>query len=674
MNFFEHQDQARRNTTRLVVLFGVAIASMILAFYIVAVCIYFYSTPNALMEYGGDQTISAIALMWQPGLFMMVAAGTVGFVGLGSAYKVFQLRGGGRVVAQSMGAVLVNIQTDDEDLRRLLNIVEEMAIASGVPVPPVYVMDESGINAFAAGFTMNDAIICVTRGCLEDLTRDELQGVIAHEFSHILNGDMRLNLHIVGILHGILIIHLLGRSCLRGGRYIRRKGAAQTFLIGLALTTIGGVGFLCGRLIKSAVSRQREFLADASAVQFTRNPHGISNALRKIDTHDWGSRLKTAKAEEASHMFFGSIGRKSFSHPFATHPPLSERIRRLESLNKNPEWMSQLRQIDPRPRKPIGVAIAEGAAGFSAASRSSPPPGSAVNHAPSPSPSTSDEIQVNPEEVIPAIGTTAPEHLVYAKRLLDQLSLPIQQSIRYAQGAKALIYALLLDSEHADVRDRQLQHLKQTETIDTVNTIQQARADAALLDPRMRLPLVDLAIPALRDLPIQELSRFFKQIQALVRADGRLSLSEYTLQVVLQQRLQPYVNSSKVNQTTIKHTTVESAWNDCLTVLSGLAQVGHTTADEVNYAFRSGLYRLPNARQHGIPDTPLKPSLHEVGASLKQLAQASPCVKKAYVDACAHTVLVDKTVTLREAELLRAIVISLGCPIPPFLDTAHGVS
>lgn len=656
MNFFEHQDQARRNTTLLIGLFFVAIAAMILAFYCVALGFYYY----ALFDGGtiaSSDGYAAVLSPIRPGMFLLVAVGTLSLVSIGSLHKIIQLRGGGKVVALSMGAYQVDPQTDDEDLRRLLNVVEEMAIASGIPVPPVYMMyNEKGINAFAAGFTVNDAVVGVTWGCVQELSRDELQGVIAHEFSHILNGDMRLNLRIIGVLQGILIIFLIGRVMLRGGVHGGRGGGGFA-LLGLGIMAIGGIGFLCGRLIKGAVSRQREFLADASAVQFTRNPYGISGALRKIGGYSQGSQIKTPKAEEVSHMLFGTIGKSEFSNPFATHPPLKERIRRLESLSKNAAVMSGLGSSALEVSARNG-AIAEGAMGLAGGGSSTPMPPSAF---------ASTNIHINPDQVVTAIGTTDPAHLTYAQAFLRDLPSFLHPAIRNPQGAQAVIFGLLLDGDDPAVGDRQLHQLRQTETLDIVTIAQQTSATVASLDPRTRLPLVDLTIPALRTLTKEDISRFFKQIQMLVRADGRLSLSEYTLQIVLQRRLQPYFAPAS-QATAIKHTTMGSVWDDCLKILAGLAQVGHSTPDTIAYAFRSGVYCLPESGKHPIPDPPEAPGLYDIGTSLKRLAQGSPKVKQAFVDACAHTVLVDNTVTFKEAELLRAIVISLDCPIPPFLN------
>ncbi len=336
MNFFQHQEAARRKTGLLVVLFIVAVALIILAVY--AAALAFYLTQMRGLE-------GTARSWWVPGVFFPVAIATVILVSLGSLYKIATLRGGGAVVASQLGGSKISPSTQKLNERVLLNVVEEMAIASGVPVPEVYLLDkEKGINAFAAGFTPDDAVIGVTRGCLETLSRDELQGVIAHEFSHILHGDMRLNLRLIGILHGILLLALIGEMLLRSMRYSRdsKKGGAGIALAGLALFVIGYVGLFFGKLIKSAVSRQREYLADAAAVQFTRNPGGLGGALKRIGGLAHGSRITEANPETASHLFFGNALRASLLGLMSTHPPLDVRIKRIE-----PSFDGRFPQVTP---------------------------------------------------------------------------------------------------------------------------------------------------------------------------------------------------------------------------------------------------------------------------------------------------------------------------------------
>ena len=328
MDFFERQHQARKKTGRLIFLFFVAVLFIgLLNFFLIGISL----SLNSAYEGEGNYT-----RFQDPVLAGIVLLATFGIIALAGLFRQFQLREGGSSIAAMMDGRLVNMGTTDPDERKLLNVVEEMAIASGVPMPEVYVMDqENGINAFAAGFTVDDAVIGVTNGCMRMLSRDELQGVVAHEFSHILNQDMRLNLHLVAVIFGLVVLAELGRLLLymgssssRGRSRNSEGGGGGIALIGLILMATSGLGILMGKIIKSAVSRQREYLADSSAVQFTRNPAGLSGALKKIVVA--GAVLHSPKASEASHMFFGNALKKSWFSFISTHPPLLERIQLLE--------------------------------------------------------------------------------------------------------------------------------------------------------------------------------------------------------------------------------------------------------------------------------------------------------------------------------------------------------
>ena len=330
---FEHQEIARRSTRRLVVLFAIAVVVIVIAVNFAATGIYL----GFLMPAGTARTAAALPA----GFYFINTLVVLGLIGGGTLYKMSSLSAGGAAVANLVDAREVDMTTRDLLDRRLVNVVEEMAIASGVAVPRVYVMDnETAINAFAAGHSINDAVIAVTRGTLTRLSRDELQGVIAHEFSHVLNGDMRLNLRLIGVLHGLLIVAIAGRLLLelggrsRGGSSSSRGGNALAvlFFAGIALWILGYIGVFFGRLIKAAVSRQREFLADASAVQFTRNPDGIGGA-RKIgglsEATGLGTRIDHPQAETLSHLFLGAARPSFVRGLFATHPSLEERVQRI---------------------------------------------------------------------------------------------------------------------------------------------------------------------------------------------------------------------------------------------------------------------------------------------------------------------------------------------------------
>lgn len=341
MDFFAQQDRARTKTTALVVYFVLAIVFIVGSVYVASLMILHFTQVPA---YPGEPVaLPSLRTVepWDPQLLGWVVVCTMGVVVLGAAYKFWRLSRGGSEVAEELGGRLLADDPTDADERQLRNIVEEMALAANVPVPKVYVLDnDAGINAFAAGHSAKDAAIGITRGGMTLLTRDELQGVIGHEFSHLLNGDMRLNIRIMGVLFGIVCLTVIGRVLLysRGGG---NRGRAPMMLMGVALLVIGALGVLFGRLIQAALSRQREMLADASAVQFTRNPAGLAGALRKIGSV--GARIDSPHAGEASHMFFeNGLGKPVFGW-MATHPPLAERIRAID-----PSWDGRFEAVEPK--------------------------------------------------------------------------------------------------------------------------------------------------------------------------------------------------------------------------------------------------------------------------------------------------------------------------------------
>ncbi|MEA5626031.1 M48 family metallopeptidase [Nostoc sp. UHCC 0251] len=632
MNFFEHQDRARQNTQQLIGLFSLSITVMIMAIYI-ATLFLFGMAPR---------------VWWHPGIFLYVAGITIAAIAVGSLYKIACLRQGGSVIAQELGGRLLLPDTADEQGRQLLNIVEEMAIASGISVPKVYLLErETGINAFAAGFTPNDAVIGVTRGTLEHLSRDELQGVIGHEFSHILNGDMRLNLRLVGLLHGILFIYITGEFLWRIRDTFRSDKEGKGLPIwafGLALMAIGGIGLLCGRLIKAAVSRQREFLADASAVQFTRNPNGLTGVFQKLQQMD--SRLIAPGAEAASHMFFGNALNPSFwEDMFSTHPPLAERIRRVGGLNvSNLAAMPSRNQM----RSPSQESLTMGFAGGSSAT---------------------------PAKVVNQVGSVTPEHFAHAQALLSQLPESLRLGVREQESAMAIAFALALHTENAEIQERQIAWLREVQPAELVDKTLELSSEISQLDPSIRLPLVDLAVPILRQNSAKECQRLCKCVHGLAVATGSLSLWHFVLQLILWHRLQPSINPTSA--TTVEFTSIEQIWPDSLLVLSVIARVGNSQPDasteDIAYAFRSGVFRLPKAGEQEKPEIPLSCNFTELKKSIERLRLASPKLKQAIVDACAHTVLLDNKVTQPEADLLRAIAMTLDCPIPPFLNPQRGV-
>jgi Zn-dependent protease with chaperone function len=711
MNFFEHQDQARQQTKKLIALFAGSVLTLVIGVYLAAVISLNQMAPSLLgsrcvsmipnaevvdLVASNPATSAAIApnttdaappqllarrsrsrrsscgitSFWQPHILLGVGTVTTGIILLASLWKINELKSGGHVVAESLGGRLVESNTNDAQERMLLNVVEEMAIAAGTPIPGVYLLDqELGINAFAAGFTPNDAVIGVTRGSLDQFNRDELQGVIGHEFSHILNGDMRMNINLMGWLHGILCIYLIGRGALELGRGSDREGNAFA-LFGLALIGLGGSGLFFGRLMQSAISRQREFLADASAVQFTRNPQGIASALEKLA--GTGSQVNASYAQASSHMFFGNVLSRWWANDwFATHPPIGQRIIRVQGLK--PGDLAGFSGTSNAPSVTANVTNVAGVAGFANGTTANPAKPMAKPAAPSTNPAwTADSlpkavITTSPEQVISQIGTVEPSHYDYVKRLLAQIPPELRSALRDPQQAPRLIYALMLDQENPLIYQQQVAYLQQVEDPAGIAQVFQLETQIKPLNPRLYLPMLDLAIPALRQKPPQDCQRLLKAVHELAKLDGQWTIGEFVSYLVLQYRLQPHI-SGQPPQPSVAYKDIAPVWDDCLKMIAALAKTGSQDPKAIDFAFRSGLFHLPGTSQNPTPEALPSCNLLDLRQSLEKLRRVSPKLKQGIVDACAHTVMVDNRITLKEADLLRAIVILLDCPMPPFLD------
>jgi len=626
MDFFQHQDTARRRTAGLVLLFALAVAAIVLAVYAVVA---------ALMS-----------RLWDPVLFAAVSGPTAAVIAAGSLYRIAQLRAGGETVALELGGRELDPRTTDLAERRLLNVVEEMALASGTPVPPVYVLDqEPGINAFAAGHDPANAVIGVSRGALVYLTRDELQGVVAHEFSHILNGDMRLNLRLVGVLHGILLLAVIGYYLVRvAGRSVGRStkksgGAGAIVLLGLALLVIGYVGVFFAKLIRCAVSRQREYLADASAVQFTRYPAGIAGALKKIGGLEEQSRIRDPHAEEMSHLFFADAFAGAWLNWLATHPPLAERIKRLD-----PSFDGTFPRTTP--------LVEEAAPSLVAKAVVSPP---LQPHAPT----RPERLAVVPAAVAAQTGTLTPAHLAHAAAVLQKIPQALLDASAEPYAARSLIYALLLHAQPA-IRQRQLESLRAAgDELAYRQTCQMLSAVDAL-PAEARLPLVDRAIPALKRLSPQQYGEFRRSVETLVQADGRLDLFEYTIQAMALRVLDIHFGLAKRRRP--QYYGLGGLRQPLATVLSLLAYAGHRSTEQAQQAFELAVSHV-DQRIVLLPKEQC--TLRDFDSALAELRLAAPKIKRQILSACVACVAADGTVTLREGELLRAIAATLDCPMPP---------
>lgn len=651
MDFFTAQEHARRKTWHLVVLLVLAVLALIVVTSLVI------SIALHLMNEGqsGAQTSLSTPGMWSAlsvELIAGVAIAVLAVVVLGGLFKQRQLSGGGRAVAEALGGREINLNTHDADERRILNVVEEMAIASGTSVPSVYVVEEESINAFAAGHQPNNAVIGITRGTIRNLTREELQGVVAHEFSHILHGDMRLNIRLVSVLHGILLIGLLGGMLLRSMRFRRVGGskrdnsAAVILGLGAALMVVGYAGTFFGNLIKSAVSRQREYLADASAVQFTRNPYGIGNALVKIGSHSQGSYLKAPQAAEFSHLFFGQGIKLGFTRMMATHPPLKERIQRVM-----PDWDGRFEVRWPPQHNDHGA------------------PGSVDNEDDSKdgSEDRSDAklsrgtlaavlTAVSAQTAINAIGQPSQRHLAQARATLNALPERIKTAAQEPYTARALIYALLL-SDEPSVREQQLEALQQIALPDVYRALMDIGPEVLRLDVALRLPLIELALPALKSLSVEQSQHFRLCMERLINADGHVSLFEWALYQLL-------LNNLGEKNSGLAHLKLSDLQPECQRLLNVLAAAGQDNSDEISAALNAAESELPFALS-AIDEVS---DMQALSLAVERLRRLKPLQKPVLLQAMARCIEHSGHIRPAEAELFRVMADILDCPMPPLLS------
>ncbi|RAU18038.1 hypothetical protein DN062_09620 [Nitrincola tibetensis] len=645
MNFFEHQERAKRKTLQLVFLFALGVGSLIISLtLVIGLLMYFAEGGTGEVLSQATNNPSALPSLLSPENLQLLITLTVAVIGvilLGSLFRRAQLTKGGQAIAEAMGGRLLNTATLNTEEERILNIVEEMALASGIPVPPVYLIEDDAINAFAAGYRPQDAVIGITRGSIQLLTRDELQGVVAHEFSHILHGDMRLNIRLISMLYGILLIGMIGRFIVRSLRYRpiartsnKNNSVAFLMVLGLGLMIVGFAGSFFGNLIKAAVSRQREFLADASAVQYTRNPLGISGALKKIGGHVSGSSFNNPRAEEFSHMFFSQHLSNGFSDWFSTHPPLEDRIKRVE-----PRWKgsfttpTHIITDDTRPASTFTTT------GFVSTAKPQ---------------NFSAQIALN--QAMAGMADPTPEHLAYARRILDTFDSDLLSAAHEPFSARALIYGLLM-SQDKRIQEQQLDQLRKEAHPDTFKALEAYLPKLLSLTAEFRLPLVEISLPALKQLSDEQYETFKTCLELLIAADNRTSLFEWSIKTIVTRHIRGVPRSAKRYLPT--ETRAEISRLVCL-----IANVGHKNDEDAEAAFHQAMQSL-NFPMRYQPDA--RPKIKQLESDLEKLSHLRPLDKPAILRALVICASHDDVITTAEAELLRAIAECLDCPLPPLL-------
>ncbi|MBG84472.1 MAG: Zn-dependent protease with chaperone function [Phycisphaerae bacterium] len=650
-NFFEQQDHARRRTGLLVTCFLVGLILMIAVLYAVGMIIF-----NMVAQ--DDQSTQIQVQYFNGWVLLGVAALTTAIVGGASLFKIIELRSGGRAVAEMLGARQLDPATRVHEERVALNVVEEMAIASGTPVPPVYVVEDQSINAFAAGWSPNDAIVSLNRGTMQKLNRDELQGVVAHEFSHIFNGDMRINIRLIGVIHGLLVLGVTGWVCLRfigpamlgSGRRSSSKNdggggiGAAIMLFGLALMLCGFIGTFFGRLIQAAVSRQREYLADASAVQYTRNPDGIGGALEKIKlAGSIKSSKASEKASEINHMFFT----KGFDSIFATHPPLADRISRVRGISQD-----QVQQH-----------LQETASRMERQSSATAPEPSARVHAQAEKRRMAGDIMGGVilgsvlDHTVNRIGSIDSESLQHSRDILESIPDALKDAAHAAPTAQMLVYCLILDEDSSDqsiqwsvlekIPGMQAQQMRQYQTL------------IEKLDIRARLPLLDLCIPSLSQMSETQYRSFRENFERLIRVDGRIDRWEWVVDTVIDRHLEERYHKPGAERKA--RGKLESQQSSVVVVLATLACIGSDDKAAAETAFGSSMNVL--GWQAPFPD-PSSLKLNGLRAALKAIRRVRFKDRGRFLEACKHCILMDGKTTVEEAETLRAVAESIDCPMP----------
>jgi Zn-dependent protease with chaperone function/uncharacterized tellurite resistance protein B-like protein len=652
--FFQRQEAARSSTVLLVALFVVGVVGII---GVASAATYFAvsSMSHSRQLAGAAESVDPLSVAAIVGCITGVV------ILLGSLYQIISLRaGGGTSVAESIGGRPLIADSATMEEKRLLNVVEEMAIASGIPVPPVYLLEEAGINAFAAGYRPADAVLGITRGAIDNLNREQLQGVIAHEFSHILNGDMRMNIRMIGVLHGILLLSLLGRMIFQSLRFTggrsRNSGdkgngiVIVILVVGISLLVIGGIGHFIGGIIKAAVSRQREYLADASAVQFTRNPGGIAGALKRIAAWAAHGQLNHPNASVASHLFFAQGVFEGLTGLLATHPPLKQRILAIE-----PNWDGRL-----------GEFVAEIASSSQMSARTNvASSGVAAGFAPAVALQASDPVVAlsSVREASQHVGAPEEIHRLYSAELLARMDPQLRQAASEPYSARALVFALLLDRD-ANIARHQLASLQEIAPQQIVLLTSRLAPIVAQSPEAMRLPLVDMSLAMLRRMSESQYRDFTLAFDALVQADNQLSLFEWTLAQILKRNLKSQFTSARGVFT--RFHSLAKLGPQVSVLLTTLARVGHSEA-EVEKPFKSAAAKLTQVRPEFLPASAC--SFQQLETSLTTLRQASATCRRELIDACAACVAADGVVRVREAELLRGIADLLECPMPPMVQT-----
>ena len=655
MNFFEHQDLARKKSFFLGLLFTLALFLIASSTSVIAYLILHNAGLTALPFTNWVTSRDCVSVF---GITLIIIAG-------GSFYQLLNLTKGGEAVAKMARGRKVDMNSSEPNEQVFINVVEEMSIASGTPMPSLYIMDhEQSINAFVAGYEPTECVLVITQGTLTALTRNELQGVIGHEYSHILNGDMRINVRLIAILAGILLFGQIGQFLLRSStnrsRFSRsssysnksnNKGVALILFIGLAMIIIGYIGLFCGRVIKAAISRQREFLADAASVQFTRNPEGIASALYKIANTNNGSHLaSTYHAEDINHLCFSESVKMSLSGLLASHPPLPDRISAIDKsflvrfrARKNVQSNKTQQQANSTEQYSSTMGLLEPNTIQSSFSG---------NNASTSNPSGPFKLPV---------GEVSPDHLDYAVSLLASIPTATRAFSHDPEKAKTLLLYLMINEtaseHHADVIN---QLSAEGKALITAGAAPNIKSLIQGITKAQRMPMIEMAIAAIKRQDQDQKQRFIKDLVTIANADSKLTFVEFSLITLIKQQLSP-LHGKKIKS---KYHSYKNVTQEIALIIKLFS-----TASSQNKALRKK--RFGHAMQSFSKaiewENTLKGNAENISHALNKLRYISPLLKQPFLEACAECVMADQVVNTREYELLRLVATVIDCPMPPLI-------
>ena len=623
MDFINHQKKARSKSKRLLWIFPFAallVSSGIWALF--AFVIWFLRLGDQSSESG--EPLGYFDVLFTLPLLASFMGGTLFIILISSIWKMVQLRGGGLKVALELGGAPLLAETATAQEKQCLNVVEEMSIASGMPIPLTCVIESPSMNAFAAGTTPDNAVVAVTRGLLDELSRDELQGVIAHEFSHIVHGDIRINIRLVGVIHGMVVIGLIGERMMQAPEWMVARSdlkdlsvvrglliAVAIMILGFFVVLIGLVGTAMGRLLQAAVSRQREFLADAAAVDYTRYPDGIASALRKISGLRPSNRLRVSRVSEFAHFMFTN----GCSSWFATHPPIERRVARLEGVD--PESLGKLHE-----------------------------------HA-----AQSVFDLTNPVAGIGFLDRSRPVSVKQAQSLLDDIPDRLRAAVQNEFGARAAILALLLHEDESHHK-KQLNLIKTDLGPDLEKEVLLLHAYVAAMDRVHRLVVIDICLPAISRHDRKQASDFSSVVRYCIDVDGRTDLFEWLLGRMVLRRLDAIIMMKTTNRETLGLRSVSTSAG---IALAAVARRGASSDEAALAAFTAAVSHL------GIDQTMPQRSqvtFSRLGTALDQLGRATLDVKSRILEsilvACWH----DERIHPGEFEMVRAVADGLGVRMP----------